>query len=93
MAVLSGALMQEIADYSLQFPLLLLRHYEFTRNSGFLRSMLPYAEDMLLHFRQYEREDGLLDGVTDKWNLVDWPERSTRRLRFSAFQTDWCGSS
>ena len=76
MAVLSGALMQEIADYSLQFPLLLLRHYEFTRNSGFLRSMLPYAEDMLLHFRQYEREDGLLDGVTDKWNLVDWPEEA-----------------
>lgn len=30
MAVLSGALMQEIADYSLQFPLLLLRHYQFT---------------------------------------------------------------
>ena len=73
MAVLSGALMQEIADYSLQFPLLLLRHYAFTGNKDFLASMLPVAEGMLQHFSQYAREDGLLDGVKDKWNLVDWP--------------------
>jgi len=74
MAVLSGSLMQEIADYSLQFPLLLLRHYEFTGNKAFLREMLPYVEGMLTHFRQFAREDGLLDGVSDKWNLVDWPK-------------------
>lgn len=73
MAVLSGALMQEIADYSLQFPLLLLRHYQFTGDKEFLASMLPVAEGMIDHFKQYAREDGLLDGVTDKWNLVDWP--------------------
>ncbi|MBQ8409000.1 MAG: family 78 glycoside hydrolase catalytic domain [Clostridia bacterium] len=73
MAVLSGALMQEIADYSLQFPLLLLRHYQFTGNKEFLASMLPVAEGMLEHFGEYAREDGLLDGVKDKWNLVDWP--------------------
>ena len=73
MAVLSGALMQEIADYSLQFPLLLLRHYAFTGDKEFLASMLPVAEGMLEHFAQYAREDGLLDGVKDKWNLVDWP--------------------
>ena len=79
MAVLSGALMQEIADYSLQFPLLLLRHYAFTGNKEFLASMLPFAEDMLAHFAKYAREDGLLDGVKDKWNLVDWP----RNLRDS----------
>ena len=54
MAVLSGALMQEIADYSLQFPLLLLRHYQFTGNKEFLASMLPVAEDMLKHFKQWE---------------------------------------
>lgn len=73
MAVFSGALMQEIADYSLQFPLLLLRHYAFTGDKEFLASMLPVAEGMLEHFAQYAREDGLLDGVKDKWNLVDWP--------------------
>ena len=48
MAVAPGSLMQEIADYSLQFPLLLLRHYEFTRDSGFLRSMLPYAFHLVI---------------------------------------------
>lgn len=74
MAVLSGSLMQEIADYSLQFPLLLLRHYEFTKDKEFLRSMLPVAEDMLAHFKKYERSDGLLSSVVDKWNLVDWPK-------------------
>jgi len=73
MAVLSGSLMQEIADYSLQFPLLLLRHYAFTGDKDFLGEMLPYAEGMLTHFRKFARSDGLLDGVTDKWNLVDWP--------------------
>lgn len=74
MAVLSGSLMQEIADYSLQFPLLLQRHYAFNGNKDFLREMLPYAEGMLAHFRKFARGDGLLDGVTDKWNLVDWPK-------------------
>ncbi len=74
MAVLSGSLMQEIADYSLQFPLLLLRHYSFTKDKSFLRQMLPYAEGMLEHFGKFAREDGLLESVTDKWNLVDWPK-------------------
>ena len=74
MAVLSGSLMQEIADYSLQFPLLLLRHYRFTKDKSFLREMLPYAEGMLDHFGKFARPDGLLENVTDKWNLVDWPK-------------------
>lgn len=73
MAVMSGALMQEIADYSLQFPLLLERHYAYTGNRAFLEEMLPINDGMLAHFEQFAREDGLLDGVSDKWNLVDWP--------------------
>ena len=74
MAVMGGGLMQEIADYSLQFPLLLLRHYGYTGNREFLSSMLPIAENMIAHFETFAREDGMLDGVNDKWNLVDWPE-------------------
>lgn len=74
MAVMGAGLMQEIADYSLQFPLLLLRHYGFTKNKEFLAQMLPVAEKMFAHFSRYKREDGLLASVTDKWNLVDWPE-------------------
>ena len=30
MAVTPGSLMQEIADYSLQFPIIALRYYDFT---------------------------------------------------------------
>ena len=74
MAVTPGSLMQEIADYSLQFPLLLLRHYRWTQDRAFLAEMLPVAEAMLDSFRVYARADGLLDGVDCKWNLVDWPE-------------------
>lgn len=83
MAVLSGSLMQEIADYSLQFPMLLLRHYAFTKDKDFLREMLPYGENMLRHFEEFSREDGLLDGVTDKWNLVDWPRNLRDGYDFS----------
>ncbi|MBQ0102174.1 MAG: family 78 glycoside hydrolase catalytic domain, partial [Firmicutes bacterium] len=74
MATVCGSYMQEIADYSLQFPIHLLRHYSFTKNKAFLASMLPVAEKMEKHFAVYGREDGLLDGVVDKWNLVDWPD-------------------
>ena len=74
MAVTPGSFMQEIADYSLQFPLLLLRHYRFTHDRAFLAEMLPVAERMHAYFARYAREDGLLDGVSGKWNLVDWPK-------------------
>lgn len=74
MAVMCGSYMQEIADYSLQFPLLLLRHYDYTGDKEFLASMLPVAEKMFDHFSQYARDDGLIERVVDKWNLVDWPD-------------------
>ena len=74
MAVTPGSLMQEIADYSLQFPLLLLRHYAWTGDRAFLSEMLPVAERMRAYFARYARPDGLLDGVKGKWNLVDWPK-------------------
>ncbi len=74
MAVMTASQMQEIADYSLQFPLLLLRHYRFTGDRAFLAEMLPVAERMRASFVRYVRADGLLDGVTGKWNLVDWPK-------------------
>lgn len=73
LAVAPGSLMQEIADYSLQFPILLLRYYHHTGDRSFLREMLPVCEHMLAHFEQFSRSDGLLENV-DSWNLVDWPE-------------------
>ncbi|MCQ6561602.1 family 78 glycoside hydrolase catalytic domain [Paenibacillus mendelii] len=73
-AVAPGHHMQEIADFSLQWPMQLLQYYRQSGDAGFLRDMLPAAEGILQHFRQFERDDGLLERVTDKWNLVDWPE-------------------
>lgn len=74
MAVMPGSQMQEIADYSLQLPMHLLRYYKTSGDSGFLSQSLSATEKMLAHFGRYARPDGLLENVTDKWNLVDWPE-------------------
>jgi len=74
MAVASGSYMQEIADYSFQWPMQLLRYYWHSGDLEFVREMYPAAEKMLWYFKQYRRQDGLLERVTDKWNLVDWPE-------------------
>lgn len=66
--------MQEIADYSLMYPQLLALYYRYTGDAA---ALLPYYETalgMIRHFAQYERADGLLVQVADKWNLVDWPE-------------------
>lgn len=74
MAVAPGSLMQEIADFSLLWPQMLLMDYQFTKDRQFLADYYPKARDMLEYFKRYAREDGLLENVSEKWNLVDWPE-------------------
>ncbi|SFL26572.1 Alpha-L-rhamnosidase N-terminal domain-containing protein [Paenibacillus sp. 1_12] len=74
MAVAPGHFMQEIADFSFQWPIQLLEYYKQSGDEAFLREMYPVAEEMLRHFNSFQREDGLLTHVADKWNLVDWPE-------------------
>ncbi|MGO4498329.1 family 78 glycoside hydrolase catalytic domain [Paenibacillus sp. 2RAB27] len=74
MAVVPGHFMQEIADFSLQWPMQVLTYYRYSGDTAFLQEMYPYAEGLLKHFENFEREDGLLENFTDKWNLVDWPQ-------------------
>ncbi len=74
LAVAPGSQMQEIADYSLQFPLLALRYYAYSGDREYLRQTLTVCEGILQHFAQFARPDGLLEHVWDKWNLVDWPD-------------------
>ncbi|MFB9276955.1 family 78 glycoside hydrolase catalytic domain [Cohnella cellulosilytica] len=74
MAVAPGSLMQEIADYSFQWPMQLLEYYRQSGDLAFLREMEPVAAEMVGYFDRYKREDGLLANITDKWNLVDWPD-------------------
>ena len=73
MAVAPCSHMQEIADYSLQFPLLARRFYDFSGDKAFLQGCLGVCEEVIEYFAQYARADGLLENVP-KWNLVDWPE-------------------
>lgn len=74
MGVAPGSLMQEIADFSLLWLQLLMTDYEFTGDQDFLRRYYPAAVKIIEYFSRYAREDGLLDCVSEKWNLVDWPE-------------------
>lgn len=74
MAVAPGSYMQEIADFSLQWPLQLLNYYRQSGDWEFLEEMYPVAEGILQYFKQFQRADGLLENVKEKWNLVDWPE-------------------
>ncbi|MCD7883467.1 MAG: family 78 glycoside hydrolase catalytic domain [Lachnospiraceae bacterium] len=74
MAVAPGSVMQEIADFSLLFPLLPLTDYEFTADQEYLARCYPAVQRLTESFLIYQRPDGLLENVGDLWNLVDWPE-------------------
>lgn len=74
MAVAPGSYMQEIADFSLLWPQLLLTDYNFTGDQSFLREYYTIAKGILEYFSKYKRQDGMLVCVSEKWNLVDWPE-------------------
>jgi alpha-L-rhamnosidase len=74
MAVAPGHFMQEIADFSFQWPMQLWQYYQQSGDTRFLTQMEPIADAMIRYFDSYRRENGLLADVTDKWNLVDWPE-------------------
>lgn len=74
LAVAPGSLRQEIADYSLLFPALVLTDYDFTGDRAFLRECWPAVRGIADCFARYQRPDGLLENVTHSWNMVDWPE-------------------
>lgn len=74
LAVTPGSYMQEIADYSLQFPILALRHYKLFGNKKYLKKCYDVCDGIINHFSQFANKDGLLETVNDKWNLVDWPQ-------------------
>lgn len=73
MGCVPGCFMQEIADSSLGFSSQILNFYNMTGDIDLVEKMLPSILGLINHFKQYEREDGLLEEVTDKWNLVAWP--------------------
>ncbi len=74
MAVAPGSFMQEIADFSLQYPLQVYNYLRYTGDRETAEELFPVILGMLHHFERFIRNDGLLVGVIDKWNLVDWPQ-------------------
>ncbi len=74
MGVFPCSLMQEIADYSLLFPTVAMRYYEHTHDTEYLREMYVTCREIIDTYSKYARDDGLLQNVTEAWNLVDWPE-------------------
>ncbi len=74
MAVAPSSFMQEIADYSLLYPFIFAWYYHLTSDKEFIKDNIHYIESLLAYFKEYERQDGLLVSVTEKWNIVDWPE-------------------
>ena len=74
MGIAPGSIMQELGDNSLEFPSIIYRYYLHTGDKAGIMPFVPVAERVIAHFDQFVREDGLLDGVSDKWNLVDWPD-------------------
>ena len=83
MTVAPCSYMQEIADYSMQYPHQLLWYYRHTGDRQTLAALAPYCERAVAHFRRFDRGDGLLEGV-DTWNLIDWPENLRDNYDFPA---------
>ena len=74
LAVAPGGLMQEIADFSLLYPQLLFLYYKFTGDVRIFEQYFDTVAGIVEYFRGFAREDGLLEHVSETWNLVDWPE-------------------
>ena len=73
MSVATSSFMQEIADYGLIFPSLVLWTYKFDGDTEFLKSVEPTLKGMYEYFSAFDRGDGLIEKLYGQWNLVDWP--------------------
>lgn len=73
MSVATSSFMQEIADYGLIFPSLVLWTYKLDGDIDFLKSVEPTLKGMCEYFASFDRGDGLIEKLYGQWNLVDWP--------------------
>ncbi|MBQ2957331.1 MAG: family 78 glycoside hydrolase catalytic domain [Clostridia bacterium] len=73
MAVAPGNEMQEIADYSCQFPEQVMTYYELTGDFETVRELMPVVDALEDYFDRHTNSMGLIESLTEKWNLVDWP--------------------
>ncbi len=88
MAVSVSSLMQEIADYSLELPLQICWLYSLDGDIDFLRYTEPYVTGMVEYFKRFENADGLIETLSEKWNMVDWPDNLRDGYDFSLTRPD-----
>ena len=81
MAVSRSSFMQQIADYSMVLPALVNWTYRESGDLDFLRECEPHMTRTYEYFCDYERSDGLVEGVHE-WNMVDWPTNLRDRYAF-----------
>ncbi len=75
LAVAPSGFIQEFAEYSLQYPLMLWEYYRHSGDKEFLRAMAEYCLPGLLnYFAQFENENKLLTSTGTKPILIDWPK-------------------
>ncbi|MBE6541105.1 MAG: alpha-L-rhamnosidase [Ruminococcaceae bacterium] len=72
LSVTPASAVHAFADYSLQFPIIALREYDFSKDKEFLAKCLSASEKMLADFEEFKDDDGLLRD-TRFIPLVDWP--------------------
>ncbi len=74
-AVAPSGFIQELAEYSLQYPLMLWEYYRHSGDKEFLQVMATECLPGLLnYFAQFENEDALLHSTGAKPILIDWPK-------------------
>lgn len=72
LSVAPCAYRQKIADYDLLYPHMLFKYYNLTKDAKTLQELAPVCEHILAEYSVFANADGLLENVTNAWNLVDW---------------------
>lgn len=73
MTCMSCSFMQEIAEYPLIMPDLMLWHYRAAGDREYLRENIKKMERVLDFYREHYEHDGIVKDF-DRWCVVEWPK-------------------
>ncbi|GKX31474.1 hypothetical protein SH1V18_39540 [Vallitalea longa] len=64
----------ECADYSCQYPEQILTYYQYTGDIETVKELFPIVVGIEKWFDKHAGDDGLVNNIYEKSNLVDWPK-------------------
>lgn len=70
---MSCSFMQEIAEYPLILPDLMLWHYRASEDKDYLRGNVEKMKRVLDFYRENYEKDGIINDL-DRWCVVEWPK-------------------